>query len=92
MYNFCVVSRKVHFWLKKNCLGWPSLIERIREERVSLEPLPIQSISEKEKKSLDGTYTRILRTVTNISWKDKVLYDLRLEKVTTTIHIRNRVF
>ena len=43
-------------------------------------------------KSLDGTYSRILRMVKNISWKDKVLYDFRLEKVTTTIHIRNRVF
>ena len=30
--------------------------------------------------------------VKNISRKDKVLYDFRLEKVTTTIHIRNRVF
>ena len=28
----------------------------------------------------------------NISWKDKVYCDASLDKVTTTIHIRNRVF
>ena len=38
---------------------------------------------QKEEKSLDGTYTSILRMVKNISWK---------EKVSTTIHVRNRVF
>ena len=30
--------------------------------------------------------------VKNISWKDKVYCDASLDKVTTTIHIRNRVF
>ena len=30
------------------------------------------SMPQAEEKSLDGTYTRMLRVVKNVSWKDKV--------------------
>ena len=61
---------------------------RATAETILLYGSTTWSLSKADEKSLDGTYTRMLRMVKNVSWKDKVtnreLYG-KLEKVTNTI-------
>ena len=62
---------------------------RATTETVLLYGSTTWSTTKAEEKSLEGTYTRMLRVVKNVSWNDMItnreLYG-KLEKVTTTIN------
>ena len=77
-----IQTRKALAWKACNKMDkvWRSKLKnkiKIRLFRATVETVLVfgaatWSLSKQEEKELDGTYTRLLRKVQNISWKDKV--------------------
>ena len=93
--------RKALAWQSLNKMKniWKSNLDRklkIQLFRATTESILLYgsatwSLTKQEEKQLDGTYTRMLRMVLNISWKDKVTNEVlygHLEKVSWTIRKR----
>ena len=96
-------DRKAIAWQALNKMGiiWKSMLSKtikLRLFKATVESILLYgsstwSLTETEEKRLDGTYTRMLRQVYNISWREKVtnkeLYG-NTEKLSSII-CRNRL-
>jgi hypothetical protein len=64
---------------------------RATTETILLYGCPTWTLTQREEKALDGTYTRMLRIVHDVCWRDKIpnttLYD-NLDKITTVVRER----